>query len=94
MPLVAGVLLWAGRRSLSLLVAQDFLRLVVGTLVALGAGLRDLTWWMLPVYTAAALMLTQYGSWRQRFAAVLWPVVPSVAPEARARPSDVPSRRW
>jgi hypothetical protein len=42
-----------------LLVAQDFLRLVVGTLVACGVGVPELTWPLLPVYVAAVLVVTR-----------------------------------
>jgi hypothetical protein len=47
-PVLAPTLTWAGQKALSLLVAQDFLRLVVGTLVACGVGVRELTWPLLP----------------------------------------------
>jgi hypothetical protein len=60
-PVLAPMMTWAGRKALSLLVVQDFLRLGVGTLVACGVGLRDVTWPVLPVYVAAALVLTKCG---------------------------------
>jgi peptidoglycan/LPS O-acetylase OafA/YrhL len=81
--LVAPVLVWAGRKSLSLLVAQDFLRLTVGTLLALHVALRDLTWWLLPFYAVAALVLTRF-----------WDRVPRwcrVSPGDQARPQPANS---
>ena len=47
------------RKSLSLLVAQDFLRFGVGTLIVSGLGLRALTWWLLPFYLGTALIVTR-----------------------------------
>ena len=51
------VLTWAGRNSLSVLVAQDFLRVGVGTLLALRGHLADLTWALMPLYLGLALGL-------------------------------------
>lgn len=53
------LLSWAGRHSLSLLVAQDLLRLGVGTLLVFRGGLADLTWPLAPVYLALALLVAR-----------------------------------
>jgi hypothetical protein len=81
-PVLAPTLTWAGQKALSLLVAQDFLRLVVGTLVACGVGMRELTWPLLPVYVAAALVVTKawdpLPAW---CASRLWPASRGNPPE-------------
>jgi len=56
---VGGLLTWAGRHSLSLLVVQDFLRLGVGTLLVARGDLADLTWPLAPLYLALALLVTR-----------------------------------
>ncbi len=54
----AAVLTWVGARSMSLLVVQDFLRLMTGTGIALFGRPDDITWYAMPVYLAAAVALT------------------------------------
>jgi peptidoglycan/LPS O-acetylase OafA/YrhL len=54
----AAVLTWIGARSMSLLVVQDFLRLVTGTGIALLGRPDAVTWYVMPVYLAAAVALT------------------------------------
>jgi peptidoglycan/LPS O-acetylase OafA/YrhL len=56
---VRDLLAWAGRHSLSLLVAQDFLRLGVGTLLFARGDLADITWPLAPFYLALALLVTR-----------------------------------
>jgi len=53
------LLIWAGRHSLSLLVAQDFLRLGVGMLLFARGDLAALTWPLAPFYLAATLLVTR-----------------------------------
>jgi peptidoglycan/LPS O-acetylase OafA/YrhL len=54
----AAVLTWIGARSLSLLVVQDFLRLATGTGIAFWGRPDAMTWYVMPVYLAAAVALT------------------------------------
>jgi hypothetical protein len=49
----------SGRHSLSLLVAQDFLRLGVGMLLFARGDLADITWPLAPFYLALALLVTR-----------------------------------
>jgi len=51
------VLAWAGRHSISILIAQDALRFVVGTAMTLGGKLGGITWWLVPPYLAASLLV-------------------------------------
>ncbi len=57
-PIGAGILIWIGRHSLSVLVAQDLLRLVTGTTIVLWGRLDALTWYLLPFYLLAVVALT------------------------------------
>jgi hypothetical protein len=57
-PRAAALLVWTGRRSLSLLVVQDVLRFAVGTAIALGARLDGVFWLVLLPYVGVALALT------------------------------------
>jgi hypothetical protein len=58
-PGVSTLLVWGGRHSLSLLVAQDFVRFGVGTLLARGYRPQDAFWLTLPVYLAVTLLATR-----------------------------------
>ncbi len=64
----AALVIWIGRHSLSLLVVQDLMRLVTGTVIVLRGRLDPLTWYVLPLYLMAAVALTP-----------LWHVVPETA---------------
>lgn len=57
-PSGAALVTWIGRHSLSVLVVQDFLRLIVGTTIALWGRLDAVTWYLLPFHLAAVLALT------------------------------------
>jgi hypothetical protein len=59
-PAAGRLLTWAGQSSLGLLVIQDALRFVVGTVQSLGVSLAPWLWWLLPVYVAVALLLTRW----------------------------------
>lgn len=50
---------WTGQMSLGLLVMQDVLRIVVGTVQSLGVPLHEWLWPLMPVYVAVALLLTR-----------------------------------
>jgi peptidoglycan/LPS O-acetylase OafA/YrhL len=78
---VGGLLTWAGRHSLSLLVVQDFLRFGVGTLLVARGDLADLTWPMAPFYVALALLVTR-----------LWHPLPRAAAD-RLCPAPATGRR-
>lgn len=92
LPVLARWLSWAGTRSLSLLVAQDFLRLTVGTALVLGVRLGGFRWWLaVPVYLTAALALARW--WERLQAIVAASVWPEATPASRVRvvapaPSD------
>ncbi len=92
-PHVAGWLTWSGRRSLSLLVVQDFLRLGVGTALVFGARLPGVAWWVAaPVYLGVALLLARWWEPLQgATAARLWPESPRVRFERQ--PSARPEAR-
>lgn len=59
---------WMGSHSLSLLVAQDLLRLVTGTVMSIWGRLDPLTWFLMPVYLALVIALTP-----------VWHAVPAAA---------------
>ena len=66
--LVTGI----GRHSLSVLVVQDFLRLITGTAIALWGRLDALTWYLLPLYLVTAVALTPlWGPIPERAAALV-----------------------
>jgi peptidoglycan/LPS O-acetylase OafA/YrhL len=77
---VGGLLTWTGRHSLSLLVAQDFLRLGVGTLLVARGDLADLTWPLAPLYLALALLVAR-----------VWHPLPQAAGD-RLRPASAGGR--
>jgi hypothetical protein len=58
-PRLGRILAWAGRNSLAVLVAQDLLRLVVGTLAVMLGDLTPATWPVAPFYLALALALAR-----------------------------------
>lgn len=51
---------WIGRRSLSVLVVQDFLRISIGTLLSLGLHLERWTWWLILPYVGVAVLLVRW----------------------------------
>ena len=59
LPVVARALTWIGERSLSLLVAQDFVRFVVGTLLVRAIRVQSWFWMALPVYLVVTLLVTR-----------------------------------
>jgi hypothetical protein len=61
-PGLARILVWAGRHSISILVAQDALRFVVGTVMRLGLKAGWMTWWLALPYLAASLLLAKVWS--------------------------------
>jgi peptidoglycan/LPS O-acetylase OafA/YrhL len=72
---VAGATLrWVGMRPLSALVAQDLLRLTVGTMISLGVGLAPLTWILMLPYLLAAVAITRvWHPWQERLTERWWP---------------------
>jgi peptidoglycan/LPS O-acetylase OafA/YrhL len=73
-PGLGRLLRWTGQRSFSLLVAQDLLRFVTGTLLATGVPMAGLTPYAMPVYIALALGVTAvWDPLQARFGLFLWP---------------------
>jgi hypothetical protein len=73
-PGLGRLVLWTGRRTLSLLVAQDLLRLVTGTGIAMGVPMAGALPFVMPVYIALALGITAvWDPIQARFAALIWP---------------------
>jgi len=71
-PRGATLVTWIGRHSLSVLVVQDFLRLITGTAIALWGRLDALTWYLLPLYLVTAVALTPlWGPIPERAAALV-----------------------
>ena len=60
-PVVAMVVVWAGRKSLSLLRRAGLSEVRGGHAHGerCGVGLRPLTWWLLPFYLGTALIVTR-----------------------------------
>lgn len=58
-PGLGRILIWSGRHSISILVAQDALRFVVGTAMTLGVAAGWMTWWITLPYLAATLVLAK-----------------------------------
>lgn len=87
------VLTWAGRNSLSLLVAQDFLRLGVGTLLSVRGDLTALTWPVMPIYVGVVLAST--WAWHPLTQAVrdrVWPPSPLDADPRTTQPGPAAAR--
>ncbi len=73
-PMSGRFLTWVGQVSLGLLVMQDVLRFVVGTLASMGVPLHEWLWPLMPAYVAVALWLTHI--WTPvvtRITDVYWP---------------------
>lgn len=58
-PRTSGLLRWAGTRSFSILIVQDVLRFLVGTVEASGVAVAPWTFVLMPAYLAAALLLAR-----------------------------------
>ncbi|MFN7953601.1 MAG: acyltransferase family protein [bacterium] len=75
---------WAGQHSLSILVVQDALRLVVGTLVRFDVTLERWFWVLLvPYLGASALLARGWDPLAARFRDRIWPLPPR-SPRASA----------
>lgn len=68
-PHLGPVLRWAGTHSLSILVVQDMLRLVVGTVAALGGPVASWPWLALPIHLATVMLLARlWHPWPENLA--------------------------
>jgi fucose 4-O-acetylase-like acetyltransferase len=77
-PRLRQVLVWAGQHSISILIAQDALRFVVGTAMRLGVKAGWMTWWLALPYLAASLLLARVWSPVPRWVTDrVWPTAPT-----------------
>jgi hypothetical protein len=56
-PMLCRLFTWAGKYSISILVAQDALRFIVGTVLLLGGKLAPWFWWLALPYLGATMLL-------------------------------------